>query len=73
MTEFSNPTGCQALGNSPLEGAAQGLLDDLVGAYGAEPATLWAEVLHQLRLRLRSIGFSQVKRESRIALRPWRP
>jgi hypothetical protein len=37
------------------------LLDDFAGAYGAEPATLWAEVLHQLRLRLRSIGFSHVE------------
>jgi hypothetical protein len=32
------------------------VLDDFAGAYGAEPATLWAEVLHQLRLRLRLIG-----------------
>jgi ribonucleotide reductase beta subunit family protein with ferritin-like domain len=50
--------GFQALGDSLLEHAAPGLLDDFVGAYGAEPATLWAEVLHQLRVRLRSIGFS---------------
>jgi hypothetical protein len=49
------------------------LLDDFVGAYGAEPATLWAEVRHQLRLRLRSIGLSHVGRESSITLRPWRP
>ena len=46
------------------------MLDDFAGAYGAQPATLWAELLHQLRLRLRSIGFSHVGRESRIALRP---
>jgi hypothetical protein len=37
---------------------APSVLDDFAGGYGAEPATLWAEVLHQLRLRLRSIGFS---------------
>ena len=43
------------------------MLDDFAGAYGAEPATLWAEVLHQLRLRLRSIGFSHVGHGSRIA------
>jgi hypothetical protein len=49
------------------------LLDDFAGAYGAEPATLWAEVLHQLRLRLGSIGFSDVGREGGIILRPWRP
>jgi ribonucleotide reductase beta subunit family protein with ferritin-like domain len=65
--------GFQALGNSLLEHAAPSLLDDFVAAYGTEPATLWAEVLHQLRLRLRSIGFSNVRCESRIALRPWRP
>jgi hypothetical protein len=56
--------GFQALGDSLLEHAAPGLLDDFVGAYGAEPATLWAEVLHQLRLRLRSIGFSHVGRRA---------
>jgi ribonucleotide reductase beta subunit family protein with ferritin-like domain len=48
----------QALGQSLLEQAAPGLRDDFVRAYGADPATLWAGVLHQLRLRLRSIGFS---------------
>jgi hypothetical protein len=47
-----------------------GLLDDFAGAYGVEPATLWAEVLHQLHLRLRSIGFSHVGRESSFTLRP---
>jgi ribonucleotide reductase beta subunit family protein with ferritin-like domain len=53
--------GFQALGHSLLEHAAPGLRDDFVGAYGAEPAALWAEVLDQLRLRLRSIGFSHVR------------
>jgi ribonucleotide reductase beta subunit family protein with ferritin-like domain len=62
--------GFQALGDNLLEHAAPGLLDDFVGAYGAEPATLWAEVLHQLRLRLRSVGLSHLGRESRITLRP---
>jgi hypothetical protein len=62
--------GFQALGDSLLEHAAPGLLDDFAGAYGVEPATLWAEVLHQLRLRLRSIGFSHVGRESSFTLRP---
>jgi hypothetical protein len=61
--------GFQALGDSLLEHVAPGLLDDFGGAYGAEPATLWAEVLHQLRLRLRSVGFSHVGRESGITLR----
>src|SRR6266540_3631794 len=65
--------GFQALGDSLLEDAAPRLLDDFVGAYGAEPATLWAEVLHQLRLRLRSIGFNQARGENRITPRPSRP
>lgn len=65
--------GFQALGNGLLEHAAPSLLDDFAGAYGAEPATLWAEVLHQLRLRLRSIGLSHLGREGSITLRPWRP
>ena len=34
------------------------LADDFVEAYGAEPATLWAEVRRQLQLRLRSIGLA---------------
>jgi ribonucleotide reductase beta subunit family protein with ferritin-like domain len=53
-----------ALGQSLLQDAAPGLADDFVGAYGAEPATLWAEVLRQLRLRLRSIGLSDLGGES---------
>src|SRR5215212_6794535 len=62
--------GFQALGNDLLEQADPGVLDDFARAYGAEPATLWAEVLHQLRLRLRSVGFSPVERQSGITLRP---
>ena len=46
------------------------MLDDFAAAYDAEPATLWAEVLHQLRLRLRSIGLSHAGRESSVAPRP---
>jgi ribonucleotide reductase beta subunit family protein with ferritin-like domain len=53
--------GFQALGQTLLEQAAPGVLDDFVRAYGADPATLWAGVLHQLRLRLRSIGLSPVR------------
>ena len=40
-----------ALGNSLPASAAPGLVDRFVGAYGADPVTLWAEVLRQLRLR----------------------
>ena len=50
----------QALGQRLLQDAAPGVADDFVGAYGAEPATLWAEVLRQLGLRLRSIGLSDL-------------
>jgi ribonucleotide reductase beta subunit family protein with ferritin-like domain len=61
--------GFQALGNSLLEQAAPDVLDDFAGAYGAEPAMLWAEVLDQLGLRLRSIGLSHVGRGSNVPLR----
>ena len=53
------------LGQSLLQNAAADVADDFAGAYGAEPATLWAEVLRQLRLRLRSIGLSDLSGESR--------
>ena len=56
--------GFEALGDSLLEHADQSLLDDFSDAYGADPATLWAEVRRQLRLRLRSIGLSDVPRET---------
>jgi hypothetical protein len=56
--------GFQALGDSLLEDTAPSVLDDFAGAYGAEPPMLWAEVLHQLGLRLRSIGFSDAGRDS---------
>jgi hypothetical protein len=46
------------LGHGLLENAAPGAADDFAGAYGAEPATLWAEVLRQRSLSLRSIGLS---------------
>jgi ribonucleotide reductase beta subunit family protein with ferritin-like domain len=58
--------GFRALGNGLLEQAAPDVLDDFAGAYGAEPATLWAEVLDQLRLRLRSIGLSHDGRGSNV-------
>jgi len=54
----------QTLGQSMLENASPDLADDFVDAYGAAPATLWAEVLRQLHLRLRSIGLSDVAGES---------
>ena len=62
--------GFEALGDSLLEHAPPGLLDDFASAYGAEPATLWAEVRRQLRLRLRSIGFGDVRRARSITRRP---
>ncbi len=48
--------GFRTLGEGLLESAAPDLVDNFARAYGAEPATLWAEVLRQLSLRLRSIG-----------------
>jgi hypothetical protein len=49
-----------ALGGALLEDAAPEVVDDFVAAYGADPATLWAGVLHQLHLRLRSIGLGDL-------------
>ncbi len=51
--------GFEALGDSILEHAPPDVVERLVGAYGAEPATLWAEVRHQLGLRMRSIGLAR--------------
>lgn len=50
--------GFQALGESLLENTSPELANDFLEAYGAEPATLWAEVRRQLQLRLRSIGLA---------------
>jgi ribonucleotide reductase beta subunit family protein with ferritin-like domain len=50
--------GFQTLGENLLENTSQDLACDFLEAYGAEPAILWAEVQHQLHLRLRSIGLS---------------
>jgi ribonucleotide reductase beta subunit family protein with ferritin-like domain len=44
------------LGEGLLASTDQELARDFAEAYGAEPATLWAEVERQLALRLRSIG-----------------
>ena len=51
--------GFQALGENLLENTSAELAGDFVEAYGAEPATLWAEVRRQLQLRLRSIGLTE--------------
>ena len=48
--------GFKALGEGLLERAAPDLVENFARAYGAEPRALWAEVLRQLSLRLRSIG-----------------
>jgi ribonucleotide reductase beta subunit family protein with ferritin-like domain len=50
--------GFHALGESLLETTSPELAADFVEAYGAAPATLWAEVRRQLQLRLRSIGLT---------------
>jgi len=61
--------GFQALGHDLAEHATPDVVDRFVDAYGAEPTTLWAEVLHQLHLRLRSIGISDVGDKSGAGLR----
>jgi ribonucleotide reductase beta subunit family protein with ferritin-like domain len=48
--------GFEALGQGLLASTAADLSHNFVDAYGAEPATMWAEVQRQLGLRLRSIG-----------------
>ena len=65
--------GFQALGHDLAEHATPDVVDRFVDAYGAEPATLWAEVLHQLHLRLRSIGISDVGDKSGAGLRGFGP
>ena len=50
--------GFHALGENLLVNTSPDLADDFAEAYGAEPATLWAEVRRQLQLRLRSIGLA---------------
>jgi len=50
--------GFHALGEHLLERTSPELAGDFAEAYGAKPATLWAEVQRQLRLRLRSLGLS---------------
>ena len=48
--------GFHALGEHLLERTSPELASDFAEAYGAKPATLWAEVQRQLQLRLRSLG-----------------
>ena len=56
--------GFYAFGLSMLEKTPEfEVVDRLVGAYGAEPQALWGAVLHQLRLRLGSIGLGDLAAE----------
>jgi ribonucleotide reductase beta subunit family protein with ferritin-like domain len=50
--------GFRSFGALLLEQAAPKVAGDFVEGYGADPAEMWAEVLRQLRLRLRSIGYT---------------
>jgi len=50
--------GFHALGENLLEHTSPELAGDFLEAYGAKPATLWAEVQRQLQLRLRSLGLT---------------
>ena len=47
----------RTLGNQLLEGAGSELAPRFLAAYGAEPAEIWQQVLHQLELRLRAAGY----------------
>jgi ribonucleotide reductase beta subunit family protein with ferritin-like domain len=47
----------RALGSQLLEGAGSELAPRFLAAYGAEPAAIWQQVLHQLELRLRAAGY----------------
>ena len=55
--------GFHALGENLLKHTSPELADDFIEAYGAQPATLWAEVQRQLQLRLRSIGLTDTSAE----------
>jgi hypothetical protein len=50
----------QLLGQTMLENTDADLSQRFMTAYGADPEALWAEVLRQMRLRLRSIGLGEV-------------
>jgi len=50
--------GFRALGENLLKHTSSELAGDFAEAYGAKPATLWAEVQRQLQLRLRSLGLT---------------
>jgi ribonucleotide reductase beta subunit family protein with ferritin-like domain len=49
----------ERLGDTLLEHAGADVVDRFARAYGAPPATLWAEVRRQLHLRLSSIGIGE--------------
>jgi ribonucleotide reductase beta subunit family protein with ferritin-like domain len=51
--------GFRSFGALLLEQVAPEVAGDFVEGYGAAPAEMWAEVLRQLRLRLRSIGYTE--------------
>jgi len=52
--------GFQFLGQTMIENTDVELSKRFVNAYGADPETLWAEVLRQMHLRLRSIGLGDL-------------
>jgi len=54
--------GFRALGSGMLENLEPGMAGEFVEGYGAEPREMWQEVLRQLRMRLRAIGY-----EDRVA------
>ena len=50
-------TGFRALGNTLLDTVVPAMTGDLGVAYGAEPEVVWDQILRQLRVRLRSMGY----------------
>ena len=48
-----------AFGDALLENVGTAMSAQFVGAYGAEPGVMWAEVRRQLDLRLRSMGLAE--------------
>jgi ribonucleotide reductase beta subunit family protein with ferritin-like domain len=49
--------GFRTLGTEMLENLSPAVAGEFVEGYGANPAAMWDEVLRQLRLRLRAIGY----------------
>jgi ribonucleotide reductase beta subunit family protein with ferritin-like domain len=56
-------TGFRALGSRLLDTVVPTMTGELGVAYGAEPEVVWGQVLRQLRVRLRSMGYEEEEEE----------